>query len=142
VKKKKIIYIERKYLALIFLEFLLVIGIFNYLTQQPQEQFNNVDFANCNCPISFGKPECIDNRQYVPFFNPSDVEIEKIKLTAKKVNGYDIYEVDKPLKPDQTETLGLFKCYTLDEMKIDWCCGDECCQAPITEYSRDVTIAS
>ena len=140
MKKKKTIYIyvKRKYLVLIFFAFLFIIGI--YYFNQEQTLVDIEINTNCSCLINFGKPECIEGKQYIPFYNPSNIEVDRIKLTAKKFNGYDIYNVDKLLEPDKTETLQLFKCYTTDEMKISWCCNDSCCEVPITAYSKEVVL--
>jgi hypothetical protein len=137
--RKKIVYIERKYLVLIFIVVLFFVGIYYFVFELPS--IKKTEIMNCSCPIDFGKPKCVGGKQYVPFHNPTSNELSSIKLTAKKFNGYDIYNVNQPLKENESEVLELYKCYTTDEMKIDWCCGNTCCQAPITAYSEEWTVA-
>ena len=130
----KIMLSKKSKLILIFFLALIFIGIYTIF---PEEEIQTSD---CVCPINYGKPECINATLFIPFYNPNDMELKDIRVIVKKPGGSDIYNVDKPLIPNNTEVLELQKCHDINDIKVRWCCDDICCETPLKSYSEDVTL--
>lgn len=98
------------------------------------------------CIIEFGKPKCKNGKLIIPFYNPTNssynLSFTNITVIARTKEGKDIYNVREPLEMNQTETLELMKCYSIEDMNITWCCDTNCYIIPMANYTKDLTIGS
>ena len=121
-------------LILTFFLVFIVIGIYAIFSE---EEIHTSDYV---CPINYGKPECINETLFIPFFNPNSMELNNIQVIVRTPEGSDIFNVDKSLVPGKTEVLQLVKCYDINNINVKWCCDDICCEEPLKDYSADVEL--
>lgn len=142
--KNKILKIVRKN-AWILIIFLVIICINFYLISFLEKaQVSKHKLANKTleglCPIEYGKPDCINSKLVISFYNPNDFDLENVRITANTTEGSDIYNVNESLVPNKLETLQLIQCYDINNVVISWCCYDTCYEAGLKNYSEDIKL--
>lgn len=132
----------KKTAFLLFFLVVLIVGLYSVFSSDYTLVLSP---ENTECPIEYGELECIDGQAVVPFFNPNKIDLTEIKIQVPKSNGVDIYNVDAPLRVNATETLTLHtvSCPTTmqaEQLKISWCCLDECYESLLTTPTEGFEI--
>jgi hypothetical protein len=141
-----------KYFVIIYALLIISVFVYSYMTLGAnffgQQQYtsnssinlnNSIINLNKSCVIEFGKPECENGKTNIKFYNPSNISMSNISVVAKTFAGSDIYNIQEPLKSNKIENLDLFKCYSVESMEVNWCCGDSCYNLPTTDYSKEIS---
>lgn len=110
----------------------------------PQEDIN-LDLSQSfeGCHIEYGFSKCIDSSLVTPFYNPGSKDLTRVSMYFYDGEDVDIYNCKEPLRPSITETLTTIPCTTdtdTSEVRLEWCCGDECSDANMTEPSTELSL--
>lgn len=87
-----------------------------------------------DCMIEYGNGECIGGYLRIPFYNPNQQDINRIRITVPLGIKTNItlpadFTVGEPLNPGETGILALFPCeedIDIREFSMVWCCGERC----------------
>lgn len=87
---------------------------------------------NPECAIEYGNGECVDGYFRIPFYNPNQQDINRMKITVPFGVTTNItlpadFNVNDPLKPGGTGVLTLFPCeedFDVRGFSVEWCCGE------------------
>jgi len=128
------------FLVLVFANYYLIFSLER--AHDPKHEPQTGKTSDCICPMEYGKPECMNSTLVIQFYNLNNFDLKNIQITVKTKKGSDIYNVDKPLVSKKVETLQLFECYDINNIKIRWCCDITCCESGLTDYSEDISTIS
>ena len=119
--------------TIVFFIAILIIAIYHFFFE------SNV---NVTCPIEYGRSQCVEGKLLIPFYNPNNVSIEKLRLIVPTKRGKDIYNVKEPLLKNETKILVLNKCYDSDISRyvIQWCCKNKCYTQFLANPSEEIMI--
>jgi hypothetical protein len=101
-----------------------------------------------NCMIEYGNGECIDGYLRIPFNNPNQQNINRIKITVPYGIKTNItlpadFNVNEPLQPGKTGLLTLFSCeedVDIRGFSIEWCCSGGCYRGNMLWPTSEVFI--
>lgn len=107
-----------------------------------------VEIYSGDCKINYGKGNCSGGSLYVPFYNPNDRDINKMKITVPKGTATTIslpaeYNVNSPLAANSTGLLNLVPCENdidISQFSIEWCCGSDCYQSRMNRPDINISI--
>ena len=100
------------------------------------------------CAIEYGHGECINNYLTIPFYNPNQQDIVRVKITVPWGIKTNItlpadFTVNEPLKPGGTGVLTLFPCEEDVDVRafaVEWCCDEECYRSDMIWPSSQIKI--
>ena len=94
-----------------------------------------------DCIIEYGHGECVDDYLRIPFYNPNQQDIVRIRITVPSDVRTNItlpadFTVNEPLNPGKTGVLTLFPCeedVDVNSFAMEWCCGEGCYRSGMSE---------
>ena len=100
------------------------------------------------CMIEHGNGECINGYLAIPFYNPNQQDIARIRITVPFGVRTNItlpadFTVNEPLNPRGTGVLTLFPCEEDVDVRafaVEWCCGGECYRGFMSLPSNQLMI--
>ncbi len=101
-----------------------------------------------DCMIEYGYGRCIDGYLRIPFYNPNQQEITRIKIVVPFGIETNIslpadYTVNEPLKSGKTGVLKLIPCerdIDIRTFSLEWCCSEKCYRSSMSRISDKVVI--
>lgn len=105
-------------------------------------------FYNPECSIEYGDGECVDGYLMIPFYNPNQQDITRIKIVVPfgietNVTLPADYNVNEPLKSGSTGVLKLIPCkgdVDIRSFSLEWCCSGECHTSRMNRISNKIEM--
>lgn len=145
--KKSFLERNERRLSLALLAAVVLVWIAVLLTEAPPSAGGppqtNLSQAYEGCHIEYGFSECIDGSLVTPFYNPGNKDLTRVSMYFYDGEDVDIYNCREPLRPGISETLTTIPCTAdidMSEVRLEWCCGDECSDTSMTEPSTDLSL--
>lgn len=129
-------------LALIFFIIITTFGIRYWLEMKPGPQ-------NLECKVMYGEGSCIDGSLAIPFFNPNEHTITRMRITVPFGVDTDItlpadFNINEPLASGKLDVLKLVNCDSdidISGFSMEWCCSESCYTDNMNNISSDVIIS-
>ena len=106
------------------------------------------DLAPADCMVEYGAGECIDGYFKIPFYNPNQQDITRVRITVPRGIRTNItlpadFTVNEVLHAGGTGVLTLFACDENADMSgfsMEWCCGGECSRRGMRWPTNEIKI--
>ena len=101
-----------------------------------------------DCMIEHGNGECVDGFLRIPFYNPNQQDITRIRITVPFGVQTNItlpadFTVSEPLNLGKTGVLTLFPCegdVDISVFSMEWCCGGGCYRSKMNRSNNKVEL--
>ena len=99
-----------------------------------------------DCMIEYGHGECVGGYLRIPFYNPNQQDITRVRITVPSGVRTNItlpadFTVNEPLHPGDTGVLTLFPCeedVNTGGFSMEWCCSEKCYTSKMNQTSEEI----
>ncbi len=99
-----------------------------------------------DCMIEYGAGECVGGHLRIPFYNPNQQDITRMRITVPSGVRTNItlpadFTVNEPLHPGDTGVLTLFPCeedVNTGGFSMEWCCSEKCYTSKMNQTSEEI----
>ncbi len=95
------------------------------------------------CHIEYGISECINGSLVTSFYNPGTEDLTMVSMHFRDGEDVDTYNCNEILESETAGTLTTVTCTSdinISNVRLVWCCGDNCSETYMKEPSDDLTL--